>query len=148
MLKVLFIKFVPEKQSVNGEFYKEVIKRLIVRVHRVRPEFQKVGPGILCTTMHQHILQALSPSFWQNKGSPCYPVTLLPWFSARWRFLFHKWKTVMKGMRFEAISSIQQTVTRELKVIWEEAFSWAFDSLSERCKRCAEASGDYIEWWY
>jgi hypothetical protein len=47
-------------------------------------------------------------------------------------------------MRFEAVSLIQQTVTRELKVIWEEAFSWAFDLLHERCKR-VEAGGDYIE---
>jgi hypothetical protein len=28
----------------------------------------------------------------------------------------------MKGMKFEAASSIQQTVTRELKAIWEKAF--------------------------
>jgi hypothetical protein len=51
----------------------------------------------------------------------------------------------MKGTRFEAVSSIQPTVTRELKAIREEAFSWAFDSLHELCKRCAEAGGDYIE---
>jgi hypothetical protein len=38
----------------------------------------------------------------------------------------------MKGKRFEAVSSIQQTVTRELKAIWEEAFSLAFDLLYER----------------
>jgi hypothetical protein len=35
----------------------------------------------------------------------------------------------MKGTRFEAVSSIQHTVTRVLKAIWEEAFSHAFDSL-------------------
>jgi hypothetical protein len=34
---------VPEKQTVNGKFYKEVIKRLIAQVHRVRPEFQDSG---------------------------------------------------------------------------------------------------------
>jgi hypothetical protein len=51
----------------------------------------------------------------------------------------------MKGARFEAVSSIQQTVTRELKAIWEEAFSRAFDSLYEKCKSCVEAGGDYIE---
>jgi hypothetical protein len=28
----------------------------------------------------------------------------------------------MKGTRFEDVSSIQQTVTRELKAIWEEVF--------------------------
>jgi hypothetical protein len=51
----------------------------------------------------------------------------------------------MKWTRFEAVSSNQQTVTRELKAIREEAFSRTFDSLYERCKRCAEAVGDYIE---
>jgi transposase len=60
-------------------------------------------------------------------------------------FVFSKLKIAMKGTRFEAVSSIQQTVTRELKAIGEEAFSRAFDSLYERCKYCEEAGGDYIE---
>jgi hypothetical protein len=38
----------------------------------------------------------------------------------------------MKMTRFEAIPSIQQTVTRDLKAIWEQAFSAAFDLLFER----------------
>jgi hypothetical protein len=36
-------KFVPEKQTVNGKFYKEIIKIPIVTVHCVRPEFQESG---------------------------------------------------------------------------------------------------------
>jgi hypothetical protein len=51
----------------------------------------------------------------------------------------------MKGTRFEAVSSIQQTVTRELKAIQEEDFSRALDALYERCECCAEAGGDYTE---
>jgi hypothetical protein len=51
----------------------------------------------------------------------------------------------MKGTGFEAVTSIQQTVTRELKAIREEAFTGAFDSLYEQCKRCEEAGGNYIE---
>jgi hypothetical protein len=43
--------------------------------------------------------------------------------------LFPKLQTAMKGTRFEAVSSIQQAVTRELKAMWEEAFSRAFYSL-------------------
>jgi hypothetical protein len=50
----------------------------------------------------------------------------------------------MKGTRFEAVSSIQQTVTRELKAIQEEAFPRVFVSLFERCER-VEEGGDYIE---
>jgi transposase len=60
-------------------------------------------------------------------------------------FCFPKLKIAMKGTRFEAVSSIPQSVTRELKTIREEAFSQAFDSLYGRYKRCAEASGNYIE---
>jgi hypothetical protein len=40
-------EFVPEKQILNGKFCKEVIKRLIAPVHRVRPEFQESGSWYL-----------------------------------------------------------------------------------------------------
>jgi transposase len=40
-------EFVPEKQTVNGKFYKDVIKKLIARVHHVRPEFQESGSWYL-----------------------------------------------------------------------------------------------------
>jgi hypothetical protein len=51
----------------------------------------------------------------------------------------------MKETRFEAISSIQQTVTKEMKAMREEAFSREFDPLYERCKRGTETGGDYVE---
>jgi hypothetical protein len=54
-------------------------------------------------------------------------------------------KIAVKRKRFEAVSYIRQTMTRELKTIREEAFSRALVSLYERCKHCAEVSGDYIE---
>jgi hypothetical protein len=60
-------------------------------------------------------------------------------------FLFPKLRIAMKMTRLEAVSATQRTVTRELKAIREEAFSRAFDLLYERCKRCAEAGGDYTE---
>jgi hypothetical protein len=34
-------EFMLENQTVNGKFYKEVIKRLITRVNCIRPEFQE-----------------------------------------------------------------------------------------------------------
>jgi hypothetical protein len=60
--KVIFHhEFVPEKQTVNGNFFKELSKRLTARVHRL--SLSKVGPGIFCTTVHLRILRAWSPSF-------------------------------------------------------------------------------------
>jgi hypothetical protein len=51
-------------------------------------------------------------------------------------------------MGYEAVSSIQQAVTRELNTIPEEGCSQAFDSLHERYKRCAEEGGGYIQRWW
>jgi hypothetical protein len=63
-------------------------------------------------------------------------------------FLFPKLKIVKKWTGSEALSSIRQTVQGELKTIQQVAFSQAVDSLYERCKRCAESGGDYIQRWY
>jgi hypothetical protein len=107
--------------------------------------FRKVGPGVLCTTMLQRILQVLFLSFWRNKGSPCYPIDHTPVIQCQQTFLSPKLKIVMKGTRIKAVSSIEQTVPRKLKAIWDRAFSLALDLLYERCKRCAEVGGDCIE---
>jgi hypothetical protein len=40
---IIHHEFVPQKQTVNGKFYKEAIKGLIARV-RVRPSFREIGP--------------------------------------------------------------------------------------------------------
>jgi hypothetical protein len=95
--------------------------------------------------MHLRILRSWSPSFGRNEGSPRYPIHITPPIYRRLTFLFLKLKIAMKVTRFEAISSIQQTVTRELWAMQEEAFSLASDSLYERRKRCAEAGRNYTE---
>jgi hypothetical protein len=44
---IIHQEFVSGKQTVHGKFHKEAIKRLIVRVHCVRPEFQESGSWYL-----------------------------------------------------------------------------------------------------
>jgi hypothetical protein len=84
-------------------------------------------------------------SSWPDEGFPSHPVHPTSVINHRLSFLFSKLKIVMKGTRFEALSSVQQTVTKELEEKVDEAFSRAFDSLYERCKR-AEVGENYIEW--
>jgi hypothetical protein len=71
---IIHHEFVPEKQALKGNFYKEVIKKLIARVHRVRPEFQESGPWYLLHDNVWRILRAFFPNFWRNEGSPRYPI--------------------------------------------------------------------------
>jgi hypothetical protein len=135
-----------KKQTVKGKFYKEVIKRLIARVHCVRHEFQESGSWYL---LHNNALvhsTGVVSKFLAKRGIPTlsHPPYSLDLALADF-FLYPKLKIVMKGIIFYAVSSIQQTVTRELKAIQKEAFYRAFHSLHERCKCCAEVGEDYIE---
>jgi histone-lysine N-methyltransferase SETMAR len=143
---IIHLEFVPENQTVNGKFHKEVIKKSVARAHRVRPEY--LAKWVLISSARQYMgaFFGLFSEFLAKRGisvlsHPPYSPHLTPVdFS-----LFLKLKTAMKGTRFEAVSSTQHTVTRELNAILEEAFSRAFDSLYERCKFSAEAGGEYIE---
>jgi hypothetical protein len=135
---------VQQKQTVNGKFYKDVIKILIARVHRVRSEFKESGSWYHLHDNAPAHSSGFVSEFLAKRGIPCYPLQPTPLIYHR-LILFPKLKVAMKGTRFEAVLSIQQIVTRELKAIREEAFYRVFDSLYERYKVCAEAAGDCID---
>jgi histone-lysine N-methyltransferase SETMAR len=63
-------EFVIEKQTVNSNFCKEVIKRLIARVHCIRREFQESGSWYL---LHDNALVHFSgvvSEFLTKRGTP------------------------------------------------------------------------------
>jgi hypothetical protein len=76
---IIHDKSVPEKQTVNGEFYKEVIRRLIAGVHRVGPEFQESGSWYL---LHEnapaHSSVFSSRVLGETRDPRVIPSTLLP----------------------------------------------------------------------
>jgi hypothetical protein len=76
---IIHHKFVTEKQTINGKFYKDLIKRLIAQAHRIRPEFQET---VLWCLLHDnalvHFLGVVS-KFLVKPGIPVItPSTLLP----------------------------------------------------------------------
>jgi hypothetical protein len=71
-------EFVPEKQTVKGRFYKELIKRLIARVNRIRPEFQESGSWyLLHKNAPAHSSGAVS-KFLVKRGILCYSIHPTP----------------------------------------------------------------------
>jgi hypothetical protein len=69
MLIVLFdmegivrYQYVPQRRTVNQQFYLQVLKSLRLAVSRKRPQ---KGPGRYVTTMHQHTQHIPSRYFWQ-----------------------------------------------------------------------------------
>jgi hypothetical protein len=130
------------KNTVNDQFHKEMNKRLIARVHGVRPLFQESGSWYLMHNALVHFSGIVSVSGKTSEPSVI-PSTLLPRFIAGRLYFLNK-KLQWKGQD----SRIHQIVTKELKVIREEASSCALNLLHERCKPCLEVGRDYTEWWY
>jgi hypothetical protein len=97
-------EFLPEKQTVNGKFYKEAIKRLLARVHHVRPEFQESGSWY---HLHDNALvhsSGVVSEFLAKRGIPVLsqPPYLSVLAPADFVFLC-KLKIAMKGTRFETV---------------------------------------------
>jgi len=64
---IVYYKYVPQGQTVNQQFYLQVLKRLRLAVSRKRPQKQAGGgPGRCITTMHQHTQHIPSRYFWQG----------------------------------------------------------------------------------
>jgi hypothetical protein len=61
---------VPEKQTVNGKFHEEAIKRSLARVHRVRPEFQGSGSWYLLHDNAQAHSSGFVSEFLAKRGIP------------------------------------------------------------------------------
>jgi transposase len=103
---IIHHELVPEKQTVYGKFYEKVIKRLVARVHHIRPEFQESGSWYL---LHDNALVHSSGTVSEFLVRRGIPMLSHPAYSpdlARLTISFPKLKTVIKGTRFEAVSSI------------------------------------------
>jgi len=143
---IIHKEFVPVGQTVNSAFYEEILKRLLRRVHRVRPGLHRTGQWMLlhdnapahCTIrVHQFLAQRGVPVL----DHPPYSPDLAP---ANF-FLFPHLKSIMKGTRFADVAAIQERVTAVLRLIPTEAFADSFQNLYERCQKCVVKNGDYFE---
>ena len=124
---VVHYEFAPRGQTINKEYYVEVLKRLRDAVRRKRPRFWSNGDWLL----HHDNAPAHSSNLVQQflvkhkivqLRQPPYSPDIAPCnFS-----MFPKLKMALKGKRFDDIETNQSTATRELKAIPESAFKDCF----------------------
>ena len=130
-----------EGKTVNAEFYKGVMDRLLKRIQRVRPAaFCSRDFFLLHDNAPTHkaasVCQFLTPKNVTTRTLKIY---------LRQTVLFPKLKMKLKGLHFAVIAEIQESVTDELKKVQKEEFSAAFQKLYDRAKACIYASGAYFE---
>ena len=143
---IIHYEYVPNGQTVNKEFYLEVMKRLRHAVLRKRPQMWKDRSW----TFHHdnapaHTAMVVTEFFAKNGmvviPQPPYSPDLAP---ADF-FLFPKLKSTLKGRRFDSIADIEKNCTADLKMIPKAAFQAAFESWKKRWERCVASQGMYFE---
>ena len=124
---VAHYEFAPRGQTINKEYYVEVLKRLRDAVRRNRPCFWSSGDWLL---HHDNALAHLSNLVQQflakreivQLRQPPYSPDIAP--SDFW--MFPKLKMALKGKRFDDIETIQSNATRDLKASLKSAFEDCF----------------------
>ena len=138
---VIHIDWVPEGQTVNQVYYKNVLTTLCERVRRRRPDMWKNASWIL------HHDNALSVKRYLVKNN--IPVMEHPQYSPDLApcdfFLFPKIESALKGTRFESMDAVKAKAMQLLNSITQDDLQHCFQQWKIRMERCRDRGGDYIE---
>jgi len=138
-------EFVPPGQTVNQQFYLEVLKRLRDSVREKRPEMWSSGDWFLHhdnATAHT----ALSEQQFLAKNNmtviphPPYSPDLAPCDF----FLFPHMKCQMKGKCFADVSEVEKKMLEVLNISTEE-FQKCFQQWEKCWYKCSESKGAYFD---
>jgi hypothetical protein len=137
--EIVYHSYVPEGQTINKEYYLEVIRHLRDAVRHKR-------------------LDLWASRNWQlhHDNAPAHSSHLIQSFLAKHDipvvcqapcdlWLFPKFKRTLKGSRFDSCEDIMQNATKELRSLSEEAFQKCFQQWKEHWAKCVESQGAYFE---
>ncbi|UYV73753.1 hypothetical protein LAZ67_11000721 [Cordylochernes scorpioides] len=143
---IIHKEFVPAGQTITGEYYLNVLKRLIARNRRIRAEYRDEDSWCL---LHDNAPShsSLTVRRFLAKNNVC--VLNHPPYSPDLAqcdfYLFSKIKLKLKGCFFYDIPTIQTAATSTLEAIPQSGLQEAFNSLLNRCNICINSGGDYFE---
>ncbi|UYV61578.1 hypothetical protein LAZ67_1005355 [Cordylochernes scorpioides] len=131
---IIHKEFVPAGQTITGEYYLNVLKRLIARIRRIRPEYRDENSWCLLhdnAPSHSSLIvrRFLAKNNVCVLNHPPYSPDLAPCDF----YLFPKIKLKLKA------------ATSTLEAIPQSGLQEAFNSLLNRCNICIESGGDYFE---
>jgi histone-lysine N-methyltransferase SETMAR len=128
-------EFVPNGKTVNTEFYKGSMDRLLKHIQRVCPApFCSRDFSLLHDNTPAHKDASVGQFFTPKNVRTFYHIPYSPDLSPTDYFLFPKLKMKLKGLHFANVAEIQEAVTDEIKKVQKEEFSAAFQKLYERAK--------------
>ena len=138
--------WVPTGQTVNKEYYIEVLREFRKRVHRKRPALLKLGqwhfhqdnaPARNSILVTDYLTKMGIKTVPQSPYSP--DLTPCDFCS------FPRLKEKLRGCRYEIIKEMKEAVTKVIDTLTQEDFYGVFQKLLERYNKCIAAGGDYFE---
>ena len=138
---MIYMHWVPTGQTVNKEYYVEVLRELRKRFRRKRPALFKSGQWHFQqdnAPVHNSILVTdyLSKTDIKTVRHPPYSPDLGP--CDFWLF------PMLRDCRYETIEEMKEAVTKVIDTFTQEGLHGAFQKLLKRYK-CIAAGGDYFE---
>ena len=137
---MIYMHWVPTRQTVSKEYYVEVLREFRERFNRKRPALFISGQWHFHqdnTPVHNTILVT---DYLINMG-----IKTVPPYSpdlARCDFwLFPN----LRGCRYDTIEEIKEAVMKVIDTLTQEDFHGALQKLLERYNKCIAAGGDYFE---
>ena len=140
---IVHYEYVPQGQTVNQQFYLQVLNRLRLAVSRKRPQKLAAEAWVLhhdnAPAHTAHSTQVFLAS--HGIQQPPYSPDMAP--CDFW--LFPQLKRVLKGTRFEDIDTIKQNATSTLNTITKDSLIKCFQQWRDRWKQCVSSQGEYFE---
>ena len=139
-------EYAPDGQTINEEFYLEVLQCLRESVHRKWPEKWQDGSWILHhddvpAHTSRLVQQFLAKHSTTQLQQPAYSPDLAPCDF----FLFPRVKKVLKGHRFEETEDIKRNSTKKLLDIPKEELAKFFQQWQQRWAKCVVAEGNNVD---
>ena len=143
---MIYIHWVPTGQTVNKEYYIEVLREFRKRFLGKRPALFKSGQWHFQqdhAPVHNSILVTdyLTKIGIKTVPHPPYSLDLAPCDFC----LFPKLKEQVRGCRYETIEEMKESVMKVIDTLMQEDFYGAFQKLLERYNKRIAAGGDYLE---
>ena len=124
---VVHYEFASRSQTINKEYYVEVLKRLRDAVRRKRRRFWSSGDWLLYhNNAPAHSSDLVQQFLAKHKIVQLRQPPYSPHIAPCDFWMFPKLKMALKGKRFDDIETIQSNATRELKAIPKSAFEDCF----------------------
>ena len=139
--------WVPTGQTVNKEYYVEILREFRKRFRRKRPALFKTAQWHFHqdnAPVHNSILVSDYLTKIGIKTVPHCPY--IPDLAPCVFRLFPKLKENLRGCRYETIEEMKEAVTKVIDTLTQEDFHGAFQKLLERYNKCITAGGDYFGW--